>query len=299
MMQSMIRVLTFVLSICVTLIAPGHCFAIGPFQRTTTTENNGVRSLPKHSTTRTKPTVRPSPTQLSLVLGDIPSAYTYALSHYQLATESATSAFLAGVGDLVAQTVASQQDEKDFQFIDRKDIDWNRYQTFVIKGSLSGILWSNWYAFCDPFSLGIAQSLQSADSSNLQLLISILLEQFIWCPILYSLWDIPFPILLRGDDVTTIPTKVQSTIGGLLWENAKVWTFANLFVYNIPLQWRVVIVSLTDVVWQSILSSSIGETEEKAVMDSSSNQRKRPVVRAVTRRKRVTALEAERVEQQR
>ena len=41
-----------------------------------------------------------------------------------------------------------------------------------------------------------------------------------------------------------------------------VWIPSNIFIYQIPLQWRVVVASLTDVVWQSILSSSISSSSE-------------------------------------
>jgi protein Mpv17 len=192
-----------------------------------------------------------------------------------LATESATTAFLAGIGDLVAQTLSHHQNDDHPNEEQLFTIDWSRYQTFVLKGSVSGILWSKWYAFCDPFTLLLAQNLVSTStdsvSNNIQLLLSILLEQFVWCPILYSLWDIPFPMWLRGDDLKTIPQNVQSTIGNLLIDNAKVWTFANLFIYNIPLQWRVVIVSLTDVVWQSVLSSSIAAAMANSTTDNQDN----------------------------
>jgi len=66
----------------------------------------------------------------------------------------------------------------------------------------------------------------------LQLIISILLEQFVWFPIIYSLWDIPFPMLLRGGDVEEIPSQVQSTIGGLLWDNFSLDTSQHFHLSN-------------------------------------------------------------------
>lgn len=201
---------------------------------------------------------RDSSLGLSPLLNEFSSAYTYSLTHYQLATESATAACLAGIGDVVAQVTATDDDTKPSQ----SSFDWKRSQTFVAKGAVSGIMWSYWYAQCDAWSLNFAQHcVQDAGAVRaVQLATSILLEQFVWCPLLYSMWDIPFPILCRGDSIEEIPNQVKSKIGPLLLENAKVWTFANLLVYNIPLQWRVVVVSLTDVVWQSIVSSSIAAT---------------------------------------
>jgi hypothetical protein len=224
-------------------------------------QGNSNNNSPQHNTA----------TRLSAVpfLIDVTTAaYTYSLSHYQLATESATTAFLAGIGDLVAQTLSAHHHQQQQKCDENQKftIDWSRYQTFVLKGSVSGILWSKWYAFCDPFTLMLSQNMDGIP--NIQLLLSILLEQFVWCPLMYSVWDIPFPMLLRGDDLREIPQNVQAAIGNLLIDNAKVWTVANIFIYNIPLQWRVVIVSLTDVVWQSVLSSSIamGADDEENVL---------------------------------
>ena len=226
------------------------------------------------------------PLQVSL-LADISSAFTYSLTHYQLATESATAALLAGVGDGMAQLSVIQQENNShndgnvMQENAKHNLDWRRTRIFVLKGSVSGILWSKWYAFCDPFSMDIAQQCYnnlvqlhqhlpfavlnpiSDDTTlllSLQIGISILLEQFIWCPFIYSVWDIPFPMLLRGDPIEDMPARVKATLPPLLWENCKVWTPANIIIYQIPLQWRVVLVSLTDVLWQSILSSALASS---------------------------------------
>ncbi len=36
--------------------------------------------------------------------------------------------------------------------------------------------------------------------------------------------------------------------------NAKVWTLANVIIYNAPVEWRPVIANVVDVLWQSIVS---------------------------------------------
>lgn len=227
-----LRYFLFILLVSSSRIASSHAFVFQP--------NSG----PGRRTT----TLLTAPIQAVKALG---AAYTYALTHYHLATESATTACLAGVGDLIAQIFVQ----------DATHVNWSRYCSFVVKGSVAGILWSKWYAFCDPLSLWMASSCCTTSSSInvMKLMTSILLEQFIWCPLLYSSWDIPFPMIWRGDALEVIPQQVQATIGPLLYKNAKVWTFANILVYKIPLQWRVVVVSLTDIVWASILSSSIGD----------------------------------------
>jgi hypothetical protein len=97
-------------------------------------------------------------------------------------------------------------------------------------------------------------------------LTSVALEQFVACPIIYAIWDIPVPGLLSGTSPKDIVPQVQGKIGGLLWENAKVWTFVNLIVYNIPLQFRVLFMSVCDVFWQSVISETVAaDLEEKEV----------------------------------
>lgn len=83
---------------------------------------------------------------------------------------------------------------------------------------------------------------------------SVALEQFVACPIIYSLWDIPVPALLKGTPPKEIVEQVQGKVGGLLLENAKVWTLVNMIVYQVPIEFRVLFMSVCDVFWQSVVS---------------------------------------------
>jgi len=189
------------------------------------------------------------------ILSEVSTAYTNSLIHNKLMTESITAALLAGLGDFGAQV---QEEGKT-------TIDIRRCGSFVLKGSVSGILWSKWYAFCDPLSMSIVEHIDFAivNKDILRVLTSIVLEQILMCPLLFALWEIPVPLLLRGDPINSIPQQVKNKFGGLLVENAKVWSFANLIIYNVPLQWRVVVVSFTDLFWQSIVSSTLMAAEEE------------------------------------
>lgn len=75
------------------------------------------------------------------------------------------------------------------------------------------------------------------------------------CPLMYAFWDIPVPALLSGSPLRTIPAQVQSKLGDLLIANAKLWTPVNIIVYSIPVEFRLLLSSMTDVVWQSINSA--------------------------------------------
>eukprot|EP00751_Fragilariopsis_kerguelensis_P049285 CAMPEP_0171037028 /NCGR_PEP_ID=MMETSP0736-20130129/41984_1 /TAXON_ID=186038 /ORGANISM="Fragilariopsis kerguelensis, Strain L26-C5" /LENGTH=448 /DNA_ID=CAMNT_0011482377 /DNA_START=1 /DNA_END=1347 /DNA_ORIENTATION=+ len=84
--------------------------------------------------------------------------------------------------------------------------------------------------------------------------ISIILEQFIWCPIVYGTFEIPISTLMNGGQFKSIRGEVDTKLDGLLVSNAKVWTLANLVIYNAPLEWRLFIGNCIDIFWQSIVS---------------------------------------------
>ena len=96
---------------------------------------------------------------------------------------------------------------------------------------------------------------------------SILLDQFLASPLVISFWEIPVPILLTPVDdrnnnnskFQSIRTEVRGKLGPLLVENAKIWTVANMIIYNLPFEYRVLASSCTDVVWQSILSRNVND----------------------------------------
>lgn len=84
--------------------------------------------------------------------------------------------------------------------------------------------------------------------------VCILLEQFFVSPLFYSIWDIPIPALLSGSPIRQIPAQIQAKLIPLLIANAKVWTPANVITYSLPSEYRVLFASVTDVIWQTILS---------------------------------------------
>ena len=47
---------------------------------------------------------------------------------------------------------------------------------------------------------------------------------------------------------------MDSKLNGLLVSNAKVWTLANVVIYNVPVDWRPAISNVVDILWQSIVS---------------------------------------------
>lgn len=241
---------------------------------------------------------RSSPTCTSLkssLLSELTNGYNTLLDTFPLATQMVTASVLAGVGDAMAQiqqddndnetTASSPADTFTLRLLDQpKQVDLERLRRFMLKGLGGGVIWSYWFALNDQWTNeAMMQPLWLQGDQSVTLLsllggaaegetpvsvaigktiVAILLEQFIAVPIIYTFWDIPVPTLLsKTQDNQSIPLQVQQKLPALLVDNAKVWTVANLVVYNSPLQYRVLVSSVADIVWQSILSSHVMTTE--------------------------------------
>mmetsp|Transcript_2173 Transcript_2173/g.3356 ORF Transcript_2173/g.3356 Transcript_2173/m.3356 type:complete len:187 (-) Transcript_2173:45-605(-) len=121
-----------------------------------------------------------------------------------------------------------------------------RLDRYVVTGLGSGVLWSLYYDAAD----GIVT--HATADIVLRTAMSMAAEQFAWCPLLYGLYLIPLSTLLNGGLRTEISKQIQSRLPGLLIANAKVWTPANLIIYNVPLEWRVLTSNAVDLIWASI-----------------------------------------------
>ena len=85
------------------------------------------------------------------------------------------------------------------------------------------------------------------------------LEQFVWCPLLYSLYLIPLSAVLNGAMLRDVPGEVRRRVGPLLIANAKVWTPTNVIIYNVPLTYRVFAANVIDLLWAAICSETAAE----------------------------------------
>jgi hypothetical protein len=141
------------------------------------------------------------------------------------------------------------------------------------KGCVGGVIWSFWYNGLDGFLdmnnenisiyklLGTISGGQDINSDWIRehiaivtTALSILLEQFLWCPLVFSLFEIPVSTLLNSGSLSRVKEEVDAKLNGLLIANAKVWTPANLIIYNVPVEWRPAVSNVVDVLWQSIVS---------------------------------------------
>ena len=192
--------------------------------------------------------------------------FDYCLEHYQLATESTLSACLAVIGDTAAQLKTMYSVKKNSSNQAQGDeeaagIDWKRTNAFFVKGAVAGVLWSRWYAFIDPIGIGMAQNLAPSEEwiESVRIVLSVCMDLFLFSPLLFCAWDLPFPMLARGDPIDSIPRKVRAKIAPILVDNTKVWMIPNLVIYSLPMQYRVVVTSCIDACWQMILSDQIAK----------------------------------------
>ena len=230
------------------------------------------------SSSRTSSTILPAVAALQLITETYESAkyiaqttadaYGASLIENPLPTKSLTAGVLCGISDVIAQRRDPNRGEYNI----------GRTVRFASKGCIGGIIWTFWYNWIDgflsfdesfnnnsPTSLNIYSLTGAVTNASLLLFVkshvgavttflSILLEQFIWCPLVYGTFEIPVSTLMNGGELAGVKNEVDAKLNGLLVSNAKVWTLANLIIYNAPLEWRLFIGNVIDIFWQSIVS---------------------------------------------
>ena len=210
------------------------------------------------------------------VVNELVSSYGYCLKNHFFPTQSITNAVLTMVGDGFAQSKENsdnnnnnnnnQEQQQQQQQNQESVYDPKRGMTYFFKGLGSGILWAIWFEQADVLSKELTQSTlshyhipslpsqQQHIETALQTIISILMEQFLICPILFATWDIPITSIMSGTDVKQIPKQIDDKLIPLLTANAKVWTLVNVITYNIPLQYRLLFTSGASIVSETINS---------------------------------------------
>jgi hypothetical protein len=143
-------------------------------------------------------------------------------------------------------------------------MNWIRLARFAVKGFFGTCIWAFWYDLSDTILsdeniLSAIVSLGFGDVGDkvlnaIRTVMLVLAEQFITCPLIYGLWEIPMSTLLNGASASRIPYEVKDKLLDMLFENAKIWTVANILIYNVPLQYRTGLANIMDVILQSIVS---------------------------------------------
>jgi len=209
----------------------------------------------------------------------IAQAYSNSLAEHPFITKGMTGFFLCGMGDILAQirgfqyeTNSASSGAADFAGIPSVEkINKSRLARFAAKGFFGTSIWAKWYDLSD--SLFTPSNVMAAlayiglpgfldvDGSNAIVTMNVarvlglmFTEQFIACPIIYGCWEIPASTVVNGAPVSRVPFEVKDKLPSMLIENAKLWTFLNVIIYNCPVQFRSILANLGDIVWQSIVS---------------------------------------------
>lgn len=211
--------------------------------------------------------------------------YSDALQQYPLIIKGSTGFVLCGIGDTIAQTRSKIQmnDLSNYVSNSMNQVDYQRLVRFATKGFFGALIWGTWYDISAEIvssenvalvlsSLGVVDG--QADNNIIvniaRTFSSIVIEQLIACPIVFTFWDIPVATILNRASLRRIPYEVEDKLGNMLIANAKVWTVANLIIYNVPLQYRVGLANLIDIFWQSIVSdfaADCGREDDECTID--------------------------------
>ena len=222
----------------------------------------------------------------SNVVRMLPAGYSHCLLAFPLATESVTAGAMAGLGDYLAQTKQQTATSKHDR---RSPINTRRNFHFVLKGLGEGVLWSFWYRFAEHWSqimtvgllqcAGLLSTTSPYTTKTLRMIISVVLDLLVACPVIYATWDIPFLAIVSGKPVRRIPSEIREKIGPMLRASMLLWMPVNIVIYSVPIQYRVMLSSAADVVWQSAVSAIVvGSKHEDAFEESSSGTAANPSV---------------------
>ncbi len=222
--------------------------------------------------------------------------YTRSLEQYPALTKATTGFVLCGVADIIAQVrsirLRYSEVESESPLTSPlalwKNLNTQRLARFATKGFFGAMIWGTWYDLSDDFlstnnivSVLSQFGIQTNAATNSPIInafrtvTAIIIEQFVACPIIFGLWEIPAATLLNNSPPTKIPYEVQDKLGNMLLANAKVWTVANVILYNIPVQYRVGFANVIDIFWQSIVSdfaADCGGPDEEILMEESTEE---------------------------
>ena len=220
-----------------------------------------------------KPLCRSPKSHLGMIpiVDAILEPYSRSLEEFPLVTKAMTGFVLCGVADVIAQVRGNESRDNEnksmFASNNLRDLNIRRLSRFATKGFFGAIIWGAWYDISDDFisENNIAFILSETGIRNddntssfvlnaLRTVSAVTIEQFLACPIIFGFWEIPAATLLNNAPVKRIPYEVEDKLNNMLIANAKVWTIANLIIYNIPVQYRVGLSNVIDIFWQSIVS---------------------------------------------
>jgi len=182
--------------------------------------------------------------------------YQHLLASAPLPTKALTQGLIWGAGDLAAQSREGSGEAPALR----------RTASFFATGVGSGALWTTYYDAADA----LVSPLPGGALEHTA--VSLALEQAVWCPIVFALYQIPASVLTNGGAPADVPAAVRRQLVPMLGANLRIWTPANVVIYNVPLQWRVLASNCVDLVWGYVCASFAADAcepgDEECIVDA-------------------------------
>ena len=185
------------------------------------------------------------------VLHQAAHGYERCLLFAPMPTRALTQAGIWGLGDVISQ------------LYETRTVKQKRFWSFFFTGLGSGVVWACYYPFADR----LVAPLPGGKVTHAA--IETAMEQFVFCPIVYSGLNIPAAVLQNGGEFKDIPAAIQTRLVKLLVANFKLWTPANMLVYSAPLQWQQLIANAFELVWGVYCSTFAASTTRDTVLNES------------------------------
>jgi len=138
--------------------------------------------------------------------------YQHLLASAPLPTKALTQGLIWGAGDLAAQSREGSGEAPALR----------RTASFFATGVGSGALWTTYYDAADA----LVSPLPGGALEHTA--VSLALEQAVWCPIVFALYQIPASVLTNGGAPADVPAAVRRQLVPMLGANLRIWTPANV-----------------------------------------------------------------------
>lgn len=142
--------------------------------------------------------------------------YHQCLLYAPLPTKAITNAGVYGTADLLQQVRGG------------KPIDKRRIWSFFVTGLGSGVLWACYYDVADYVVNAKPVTDVVGVGAVQRTIMSLAIQQFVWCPIMFSTYQIPAAVLQNGGKFSEIPGAVRERLLELLIKSAKIFTVADI-----------------------------------------------------------------------
>jgi protein Mpv17 len=179
--------------------------------------------------------------------------YSDVLLRHPVFVKAVTSALAYLMGDMIAQVLKKDKSERR--------IDSTRMLVSCLAGGLGhGPLSHMWYKFSEAI---FTEALHWSQKNWWVVLVKVLLDQTIWCPLWKNLYFIMIGLLNLEPPAKVWLDCRRMTMPYIRWR-FRLWPFVNVINYRfVPLQHRLLFVDVVEVVWVTVLAAHLSHHTPK------------------------------------